>query len=138
MKAAKLDAELLERCYARLQRCRTGCDGRCKAGHTCRPLSSSTVRKIHFILSAGLGRAVQWDHISVNEAQLAEPPSPATTEPDPPTAAEAAHLLGAAWAIDPDWGLLLWLTMVTGSRRGEVSALVGRPGLTRWRGSRRW
>jgi integrase len=89
-------------------------------------LSSSTVRKIHFILSAGLSRAVRWDHISVNKAQLAEPPPPAATEPDPPTAAEAAHLLGEAWAVDPDWGLLLWLTMVTGSRRGEVSAL-------RWR-----
>jgi integrase len=34
-----------------------------------------------------------------------------------------ARLLGEAWATDPDWGLLLWLTMVTGSRRGEVSAL---------------
>jgi integrase len=126
MKAAKLDAELLERWYARLQRCRSACDGRGRSAHTCRPLSSSTVRKIHFVLSAALGRAVRWDHIPVNRAELAEPPSPAATEPDPPTAAEAAQLLGEAWAADPDWGLLLWLTMVTGSRRGEVSAL-------RWR-----
>src|SRR5205823_6175862 len=35
---------------------------------------------------------------------------------------EAAALLNAAWT-DPDWGLLLWLTMVTGLRRGELSAL---------------
>jgi len=126
MKAAKLDAELLERWYARLQRCRSACDGRGRSAHTCRPLSSSTVRKIHFVLSAALGRAVRWDHLAVNKAQLARPPSPAATEPDPPTAAEATQLLGEAWATDPDWGLLLWLTMVTGSRRGEVSAL-------RWR-----
>ncbi len=119
MKAAKLDAELLERWYARLQRCRSGCDGRRRAGHVCRPLSGSTVRKIHFILSASLGRAVRWDHITANRAQLAEAPRPAATEPDPPSAAEAARLLGEAWAADPDWGLLLWLTMVTGSRRGE-------------------
>jgi hypothetical protein len=36
--AAKLDAELLERFYARLQRCRALCDGRGRRGHTCRPL----------------------------------------------------------------------------------------------------
>ena len=123
MRAAKLDAELLERWYARLQRCRSACEGRRRVGHLCRPLSSSTVRKIHFILSAALGRAVRWDHIAVNKAHLAEAPRPAATEPDPPTTAEAARLLGEAWAADPDWGLLLWLTMVTGSRRGEVSAL---------------
>jgi hypothetical protein len=59
MKAAKLDAQMLERWYARLQRCRS-CDGRRVSGHVCRPLSSSTVRKIHFIVSAALGRAVRW------------------------------------------------------------------------------
>jgi integrase len=84
---------------------------------------SSTVRKIHFILSAALGRASRWSQITVNTAQLAQAPAPAATEPDPPTAEEAARLLGEAWVTDPDWGLLLWLTMVTGSRRGEVSAL---------------
>ncbi len=122
IKAAKLDAQMLERWYARLQRCRS-CDGRRVSGHACRPLSSSTVRKIHFIVSAALGRAVRWDQIAVNRAELAEAPSPAATEPDPPTAAEAARLLSEAWAADPDWGLLLWLTVVTGSRRGEISAV---------------
>jgi integrase len=145
MRAAKLDAQMLERWYARLQRCRSACDGRRRAGHACQPLSSSTVRKIHFILSAALGRAARWSQITVNTAQLAQAPAPAATEPDPPTADEAAcrartspsshapnllrgvgtdaRLLGEAWATDPDWGLLLWLTMATGSRRGEVSAL---------------
>jgi hypothetical protein len=42
--AAKLDAELLERFYGRLQRCRQLCSGRRGAGHTCQPLRSSTVR----------------------------------------------------------------------------------------------
>ncbi len=45
--AGKLDAELLESFYARLQRCRDLCGGRRRAGHQCRPLSGSTVRKIH-------------------------------------------------------------------------------------------
>jgi integrase len=124
--AGKLDAEMLERFYGRLQRCRQLCSGRRSTGHTCQPLSSSTVRKIHFIISAGLRQAVRWRHLAVNKAALAVAPAPAQTEPDPPTAAEAATLLSEAWAIDPDWGLMLWLTMVTGSRRGEISAL-------RWR-----
>ncbi|MCA1707532.1 MAG: hypothetical protein LC808_31385 [Actinobacteria bacterium] len=123
--ASKLDAELLERFYARLHRCRELCSGRPPAGHICRPLSSSTTRKIHYIIRGALERAVRWQHLGVNKAAMAEAPSSNRTEPDPPSAEEAATLLNAAWT-DPDWGLLLWLTMITGSRRGEVSAL-------RWR-----
>jgi hypothetical protein len=81
MRAAKLDAQMLERWYARLQRCRSACDGRHRAGHVCQPLSSSTVRKIHFILNAALGRAARWSQITVNPAQLAQAPVPAATEP---------------------------------------------------------
>jgi integrase len=127
LQAAKLDAEMLEKYYARLQRCRELCNGRSRAGHTCRPLSSSTVRKIHFVLSGALYRAVRWRHLGVNRAALAVAPSPASAAPDPPSAAEAALLLNTAWS-DPDWGLLLWLTMVTGLRRGELSALDGQDG----------
>jgi len=123
--AAKLDAELLERFYARLHRCRELCTGRARNGHTCRPLSSSTTRKIHYIIRGALERAVRWRHLGVNKAAMAIAPSPERTEPDPPSADEAARLLNAAWA-DPEWGLLLWLTMLTGPRRGEISAL-------RWR-----
>ncbi len=123
--AARLDAELLERFYARLHRCRTMCTGRARNGHICRPLSSITTRKIHYIIRGALGRAVRWQHLGVNKAAMAIAPSPERTEPDPPSADEAARLLNAAWA-DPEWGLLLWLTMLTAPRRGEISAL-------RWR-----
>jgi integrase len=125
LQAAKLDAELLERFYARLHRCRELCSGRPRAGHTCRPLSSSTTRKVHYIIRGALERAVRWRHLGVNKAAMAVAPSPERTEPDPPNADEAARLLNAAWS-DPEWGLLLWLTMLTGPRRGEISAL-------RWR-----
>lgn len=120
--AAKLDAELLERFYARLHRCRALCSGKARAGHTCRPLSTSTTRKVHYIIRGALERAVRWQHLGVNKAAMAIAPSPERTEPDPPNADEAARLLNAAWS-DPEWGLLLWLTMLTGPRRGEVSAL---------------
>jgi integrase len=123
--AGKLDAEILERFYTRLQRCRALCDGHSRAGHVCQPLSASTVRKIHYIVSAALEQAVRWRHLGVNPASLAVAPTPARPEPDPPTAEEAAAIIGAAWR-DPEWGLLLWLVMVTGMRRGEISAL-------RWR-----
>jgi integrase len=62
MQAGKLDAELLERFYARLERCRELCTGRLRAGHVCRPLSGSTTRKIHCIVRGALGRAVRWRH----------------------------------------------------------------------------
>jgi integrase len=120
--AAKLDAEILERFYARLQRCRALCDGRTRRGHVCQPLSGSTVRQIHQIIRAAFERAVRWRHLGVNKAAFAVPPSPNRPAPDPPSPDEAARLLSAAWE-DPDWGLLVWLTMITGRRRGEVSAL---------------
>jgi integrase len=69
VRAAKLDAEMLERFYARLQRCRELCDGRSRRGHSCRPLTGSTVRQIHYI-SGALERAVRWRHLAVNKATL--------------------------------------------------------------------
>jgi integrase len=122
--AAKLDAEVLERWYARLRRCRELCNGP-RRGHACRPLAGSTVRQMHVIISGALDRAVRWQHLGVNKAAFATAPSPNRPKPDPPSAEEAARVLNAAWT-DPDWGLLLWLTMITGRRRGEVSGL-------RWR-----
>jgi integrase len=122
LQAAKLDAELLERFYARLHHCRDMCTGRPRAGHTCRPLSTSTTRKVHYIIRGALERAVRWRPLGVNKAAMAIAPFPERTEPDPPSADEAARLLNEAWS-DPEWGLLLWLTMLTGPRRGEISAL---------------
>lgn len=46
--AAELDVELLERFYARLQRCNKLCNGTRRRDHTCDPLSCSTVRQIHW------------------------------------------------------------------------------------------
>lgn len=122
LQAGKVDAELLERFYARLQRCRELCSSRPPKGHVCRPLSTSTTRKIHYIIRGTLERAVRWRYLNVNAAAMAQAPVARKTKPDPPSAAEAARLIGEAWQ-DPEWGLLLWLTMVTGCRRGELCAL---------------
>lgn len=58
--ADKLDVQVLDRLYARLQQCRELCSGRPTSGHVCRPLSSSTVRKVHYIIRGALDRAVRW------------------------------------------------------------------------------
>ncbi len=121
LRAAKLDAELLERFYARLRRCNKLCAGSAK-DHQCRPLSASTVRQIHFILRAALDCAVRWRYLGINEAALAPPPSFERPDPDPPSPEEVAALLNDAWR-EPSWGMFLWLTMITGCRRGEVCAL---------------
>lgn len=139
-KVGALDGAIFDSFYTELRRCRRRCRGRpflehrteevhdcdewCRV-HVCRPLAPATVRKIHFILSGALKRAVRWRWIAMNPIDQAEPPSQPRPNPQPPTAEEAARILGAAWS-DPDWGLLVWLTMITGFRRGELCGL-------RWR-----
>ena len=137
VKVGALDAEILDSLYAELRRCRDHCAGRrqvqhrtagrhecdkrCRP-HQCRPLGSATVRKIHFVLSGAYKRAVRWKWVSTSPINQAEPPSAPAPDPQPPTASEAARLLDEAWR-DPDWGTLVWLTMTTGVRRGELCAL---------------
>jgi hypothetical protein len=121
MAAGKLDAELLERFYGRLLRCRKLCSGAQRRGHTCEPLAPNTIRKIHFVMRSALALGVRWRHLGVNEAAIAQPPAFEPHVPDPPSPAEAAALLNEV-AEDPEWCLFLWLTMTTGSRRGEMPA----------------
>jgi len=139
-KVGALDGDLFDSLYAELRRCRDHCDRRpylqhrtdvdheCDercSQHECRPLAASSIRQIHFILSGALKRAVRWRWIATNPIAQAQPPATPTPNPQPPTAAEAARILQAAWR-DHDWGILVWLAMVTGCRRGELCAL-------RWR-----
>jgi integrase len=60
--------------------------------------------------------------VAINPVELASPPAKGPPEPNPPSPAEAARLLDEAWT-DLDWGTLVWLTMTTGARRGELCAL---------------
>jgi integrase len=90
--AGKLDAELLESFYARLQRCRDLCGGRRRAGHECRPLSGSTVRKIHYIISAALEQAVRWRHLGGQPGGTGDRAVGQPHRTDPPSAEEAAAI----------------------------------------------
>jgi integrase len=137
VKVGQLDAEMLDAFYAELRRCRVHCNGRrsiehrtsdtheCDdkcVPHVCRPLGPTTVRHMHFILSGAYKRAVRWRWVSVSPMGQAEPPAAPKANPQPPTPADAARILNAAWR-DPDWGALLWTAMTTGARRGELCAV---------------
>lgn len=134
----RIDADVIDSFYSQLRACRSRCAGRplvdhrtadahvcdqrCRR-HTCRPLSASSVRQIHAILSSSCNRAVRWKWISVNPIDNAEPPAATAPNPHPPTVNQAARIIDTAWK-DPDWGMLVWLAMVTGARRGELCALT--------------
>ena len=53
----------------------------------------------------------------------AEPPPQPPPDPQPPYAEPSGPaIVEEAWG-DPDWGMLVWLAMTTGARRGELCAL---------------
>ncbi len=138
LSVGRLDGEILDSFYAQLRTCRAHCRGRryvehraagthdCdeRCGpHKCRPLSASTVHQIHGILSGACKRALRWRWISTNPLSEAEPPPSGRPDPRPPTPEQAARIAAEAWK-DPPWGMLVWLAMMTGTRRGELCALT--------------
>ncbi|OXM71993.1 MULTISPECIES: tyrosine-type recombinase/integrase [Amycolatopsis] len=137
---SKIGARQLETLYAELRRCRKRCDGKpfielhkkdgehdCVAAkcvpHECKPMAASTVRQIHSIISGVLNAAVRWEWIESNPAKIAQRPKQKPPEPDPPSPADAARLIEAAFEMSEDWGTLVWLVMTTGMRRAEVAGL---------------
>ena len=120
VKIGQLGAETLDSFYGELRRCRRRCagrraidhrvaephecDDRC-VRHQCKPLASTTIRHIHFILSGAFKRAVRWRWLSVNPMAQAEPPPAPKPNPQPPTSAQAASStsrgairIGAHWS----------------------------------------
>jgi integrase len=99
------------------------CDDRCRP-HECRPLALSSVRQCHAVLSGALNAAKRWGWITLNPLDSAARPRPPQPQPDPPSSEEAAKIVNAAWGEDEDWGMFVWLALVTGARRGELLALT--------------
>ncbi|GAA4550576.1 site-specific integrase [Pseudonocardia xishanensis] len=138
VRIGRIDGEVLDTFYARLRRCRAhhsrehpktdhrteaqhSCDGRCVT-HTCRPLGASYLRQIHVLMNGAFARAVKWKWVGVNPIAQADAPPQPPPDPLPPTPRQAAQIVAAAFT-DPDWGMLVWVAMTTGPRRGEICAL---------------
>jgi len=85
-------------------------------------MSNSSVRQIHNLLNGAFTRAERWRWLGANPVRQAEPPPPPKADPNPPSPVQAAAIASAAWT-DPGWGMLVWLAMTTGARRGELCAL---------------
>jgi integrase len=66
---------------------------------------------------------MRWRWISTNPLDQAEPLAATRPDPHPPSPEQADRIVTEAWK-DPDWGMLVWLAMVTGARRGELCALA--------------
>lgn len=129
------DPELLDAFYAELRRrgktvrVSAGTDpdnGRKRWRTKQAPLSPSSVREVHAILSGALQQAVRWRWIGHNPARLATPPSVKKAKVGPPSVEQVANLLEAALAAEPRFGLFLRMAVILGARRGELCAL-------RWR-----
>ncbi len=136
---AQFGARPFEQLYAELRVCRRRCKGRtfidhrtyrehkCDkrcAPHKCRPLSVSSVRECHAVLSGALNAALRWGWIAVNPLDAVKRPRQQHPQPDPPSTEEAARIVSAAWEQDADWGTFVWLTFISGARRGELLGLA--------------
>lgn len=97
------------------------CNEKCRA-HKCKPLTAFTIRKVHWCLSGALKDAMRWKWITVDPLEQAEPPKAPTPDPKPPTPGEAGAIVNRAFK-ELSWGVLVWLAMTTGARRGELCAL---------------
>ena len=76
---------------------------------SCKPMAASTVRQVHAVISGALSAAVRWDWIATNPARGAATAPPAPPQPDPPSPSDAARIVDGAFAVDDDWGTLVWL-----------------------------
>lgn len=110
---AKLRPEHLDALYARLLR----------EGHDGRPLSGSTVRRVHGVARRALTVGVRWGWLAANPAFVAMAPRAIRRPIQPPGPAEVVRLIAAARATASDLAALLAVAVTTGARRGELCGL---------------
>lgn len=110
----KLGPAKLDMFYAAL-RARGGKDGR--------PLSASSVRRVHTVVRSALNQGVRWELLSSNPAQRASPGPIEDRDIDPPSPADLLRLFDAAERESPDLVMFLVLAAVSGARRSEMCAL---------------
>lgn len=113
----EVTAEVVDALYRHLE---------AKGGKGDKPLSGSTVRRVHTPLRLAFAQAVRWRWLTVNPVLDARPPTSKPKEVEPPDAAVRTALLAAAAELGPEWGAAIRLAIVTGCRRGELCGLQWR------------
>lgn len=88
-----------------------------------RPLSPSTIRKVHALLHRALGQAVKWGAVPRNAAAAVDPPRVPASSAEPPTLDEARKLLTGAWGAADPMAPLWTVAIYTGCRQGELLGL---------------
>jgi integrase len=89
-------------------------------------LKPSSVALDHRHLSAALEQGVRWGWIEKNPARLAQPPPAKGRAMEPPTVQQVKALLLEAAVRDLDRAMLVFLAVMTGTRRGELCRLQWR------------
>lgn len=92
-------------------------------GRNGRPLAPGTIRRIHGILRRALAQGVRWGWLGVNPAASASPPRVPQPDISPPTPTQLGRLQTAIDVKDPEFGVFVRLSAMTGARRSEMLAL---------------
>jgi integrase len=85
--------------------------------------SPRTIRNIHNVIGAALNQGVRWGWLDRNPASKATLPSTPPRKIVVPTPDDARRLIAFCQAQDEVLGAFVFLSAVTGCRRGEVAAL---------------
>jgi integrase len=88
-----------------------------------RPLSASSVRRVHAVISAALAQAVKEDKLASSPADKATPPSVRQAPKVAPSPEDVQAMIATADKADPDMATFIALAAVTGARRGELCGL---------------
>jgi integrase len=90
-----------------------------------RPLSGTSVRHMHRIISAALSQAVKWGYLPANPAKLATPPASSGVKSETVPSPEVVQrlLAKAVECNDRVMAAAITLAFLTGARRGEICAL---------------
>ncbi len=89
-----------------------------------RPLSASSVRRVHAVISAALTQAVKEDKLANNPADRATPPSVRQAPKVAPSPEDVQAMIATADQDGhPDMATFIALAAVTGARRGELCGL---------------
>ena len=86
-------------------------------------LGASSIRQTHAILRGAFGLAVAYGWLDDNPAINARLPKAEEKVVAEPSLEDVRAGLLAAAAYSPEFGVLFWLALVTGARRGELGAL---------------